>query len=141
MTVGATGEGVGSLQTVISEEAAAEGEITVKVCEQTGTIHADLTIGADIVSASSLLANQALCFEGVKPHGMGFVVSSEIALTLGLGRVPGLELLIRDYCNGRDLTDVPREMKIVDLYGLNADEVRTKHPRIFQYVLDSVVTR
>ena len=46
--------------------------------------------------------------------------------------------MIREYRNGRDLTDVPRNAKVIDLFGLTADEVRKLYPAIYQHVLERV---
>ena len=42
---------------------------------------------------------------------------------IGLGCVQGLEKHIRDYRNGRDLTQSPRGVKVIDLFGLEEQEV------------------
>ena len=62
----------------------------------------------------------------MKLHGDGFIVTPSQAEHLGLGKRPGLENHIRPYRNGRDLTGRPREVMVIDLFGLGADEVR-KH--------------
>ena len=46
--------------------------------------------------------------------------------------------VIREYRNGRDLTDVPRNAKVIDLFGLTADQVRKLYPAIYQHVLERV---
>ncbi len=57
-------------------------------------------------------------------HGSGFIVTSEQAAALGLGRIPGLERHIRPYRNGKDLTATPRNVLVIDLFGLSAEQVR-----------------
>jgi hypothetical protein len=57
---------------------------------------------------------------------------------LGLGKVEGLEQVIRDYRNGRDLTQSPRGVKVIDLFGLKADEVRQSYPAIYQWLTKRV---
>ena len=71
---------------------------------QLGIIHADLKVGANVAGAKRLRANDLLSNRGVIPHGAGFIVTQEEARNLGLGTVPGLDLHIRPYRNGRDLT-------------------------------------
>ena len=44
-----------------------------------------------------------------------------IAAALGLGSVPGLERHIREYRNGRDLMAAPRDVLVIDLFGLSAE--------------------
>ncbi len=125
----------GRLLTVTTEETGEFGEVGVTLIEKVGLIHADLSVGANLVSAVALLADDNLCFEGVKPHGMGFLVTPEEAEALGLGHIPGLERHIRDFRNGRDLTDSPRQVKIIDMFGLTAEQVREQFPAAYQWLL------
>lgn len=60
------------------------------------------------------------------------------ALHLGLGKRPRLERYIRDYRNGRDLTARPRGVMVIDLFGLDADEVRRQFPEVYQHLLATV---
>jgi hypothetical protein len=74
----------------------------------------------------------------VKLHGAGFIVTDERAKTLGLGRVKGLDKHIRPYCNGRDLTQIPRNVLVIDLDGLEIDVVRERYPEVYQHVFNTV---
>ena len=56
---------------------------------------------------------------------------------LGLGKRPGLENHIRPYRNGRDLTGKPRGVMVIDLFGLEADEVRQSFPEVYQHVAET----
>ena len=120
----------GRLLTVASETTGEFGEVTVTLLENTGLIHADLSVGADVTVAKALQANLGLSYSGVEPHGKRFVITVKEATSLRLGTVAGLEKHIRDYCNGRDLTDVPRNVKVIDLFGLTAEQVRTQFPAL-----------
>lgn len=128
----------GRLLTVLGEQPGEHGEVNVTLAERWGTIHADLSVGANVASAVALLANGGITSRGVMLFGAGFIVSPDEAVTLGLGAVSGLERHIRDYRNGRDLTDAPRGVKVIDLFGLTADQVRTKFPDVYQWLLDRV---
>ena len=128
----------GRLFTVTSEQAAEFGEITVTLAESNGEIHADLSIGANIASVQALQASENLSNRGVQLFGAGFIVSDKEAAALGLGSAPGLERHIRDYRNGRDLTDAPRGVKVIDLFGLKSDEVRQQFPAVYQWLLERV---
>ncbi len=133
MTVGTAQKiGAGKLSTVSSErEAGGEGlEVTLESRE--GQLHADLRIGADVAAAKSLRANYLLSYPGVEPHGSGFIVTPEEAAKLEV------DAPIKDYRNGRDLTDRPRGVKIIDLFGLTATEVRSRYPATYQWVLERV---
>jgi hypothetical protein len=139
MTVGAKGrERPGRLLEVIAERPAADGEAEVDLAERAGVIHADLRIGADLTRALPLRANEGLCSRGVQLMGGGFIVTSEQANGLGLGRVPGLENHIRPYLNGRDLTGRSRGAMVIDLFGLSEADVRQRFPDVFQWVLERV---
>lgn len=138
MTVGARGAGDGTLLTVRSEQPGEHGEVKVDLNSTTGLIHADLRIGANVSQAKALNANAALTSRGVMLFGAGFILSAEEAKALGLGSTPGLEQHIRDYRNGRDLTSTPRKAMVIDMFGLSADEVRTKFPAVFQRIAEHV---
>jgi hypothetical protein len=138
MTVGERGEHQGHLYTVTKEgEASSEGT-DVELAERIGKVFPDLRIGVDVAGARPLRANENLATRGVALHGAGFMVSTEEAIGLGLGRIPGLESHIRPYRNGRDLTGRPRNLLVIDLDGLDADEVRDRFPEVYQWVLDRV---
>ena len=138
MTVGAPGNEEGRLLSVEREAEAVHGEVLVDFAERRGVVHADLRVGAALTRASSLRANALLSNRGVIPHGAGFIVSRDEAVRLGLGTVPGIEQHLREYRNGRDLTDRPRGVLVTDTFGLSADELRARFPAIFQHLLDRV---
>jgi len=138
LTTAESGRREGLLSNVVDETSGENGEILVSLRSRHGYINADLTIGADVTSASALSANALISSEGVKPHGMGFVVTREQATLLGLGRTRGVEKYIRPYMNGRDLTSRSRDTFIIDLDGLSASDVRAQLPEIYQWVLERV---
>lgn len=70
--------------------------------------------------------------------GAGFIVTPNEAQHLGLGRRPGLERHVRPYRNGRDLTGKSRDVLVVDLFGLEAEQVRRDFPEVYQYLHDRV---
>ena len=89
-------------------------------------------------SAAPLQANESISNRGVKLFGAGFIVTPEEAANLGLGSIPGLERHIRLYRNGRDLTATPRDVMVIDLFGLTAEEVRARFPAVYQWVYERV---
>ncbi len=132
MTVGQPGDAPGTLQTVVGEGGAEADAVHIELTEKTGRIHADLSIGADVVGAKALQANEMLSYPGIEPHGAGFVVTpNEVERLQPCDR-------IRPYRNGRDLTDKPRGVSVIDLYGLSADEVRSCYPAAYQWLLERV---
>lgn len=66
------------------------------------------------------------------------IVTSAQAAALGLGRIAGLEKHIRQYRNGRDLTQTSREAMVIDLFGLGVEEVRTRFSAVYQHLLEQV---
>ena len=138
MTVGEAGEASGALGSVLAETAASDDAVSVQIETHRGRVHADLTIGANVAAAEPLMSNRDLSNRGVQLFGAGFIVTREEAAALGLDSVPGLTRHIREYRNGRDLTDVPRNVLVIDLFGLTAEEARLRFPAVYQWLLDRV---
>src|SRR5581483_5363191 len=136
--VGSAGEHDGELFTVVSEAPGEDGAAVVVFRAQSGRIQADLTIGPKVAGSVELAANHGLTYRGVQLIGSGFIVTREEAASLGLGRIAGLDRYIRPYRNGRDLTDVPRDVLVIDFYGLAADEARHRFAAAFDHVLATV---
>jgi len=127
-----------TLQTVVTETEGADGAVAVTLETRMGTINADLTMGADVASAVTLKANEGISNRGVQVIGSGFIVTREEAASLGLGRISGLERHIREYRNGKDLTSRPRDVLVIDLFGLTEIEVRDRFPEVYQWVYERV---
>lgn len=112
----------GILFAVTDEQTGEFGDVTVTLRESNGLIHADLSVGANVASAVALQANANISSPGVKLHGAGFIVTPEEATDLlplplaGEGRGEGQpkQTIICEYSNGRDLTDAPRGVKVID---------------------------
>lgn len=115
-----------------------DGSLDVTAERDTGAVSPDLTLGADLTSCVSLRANRELAFMGAKLVGDGFIVTPSEATALGLGSVSGLERHIKSFLNGRDLTEVPRGVLVIDLFGLTAEEVRSRFPQVFQHLAINV---
>ena len=138
MTVGVPGEHAGELLEVKTETDQADGSAKVTFDTQSGKISADLTTGADVTATVELKSNERLTYRGVQLIGSGFIVTPDEAKGLGLGKIRGLEKHIRPYRNGKDLTDEPRGVMAIDLFGLAEKEVREKFSAVFQHVLTTV---
>jgi hypothetical protein len=138
MTALEAGRGEGVLWRAAGERHLDTDAPAISFATQTGQINSDLTVGMDVTKASALLSNNGLCSPGVKLHGSGFIVPTNSTRMLGLGARPGLERHIRSYRNGRDITDRPRQVSLIDLYGLTAEEVRRSYPEVYQRVLETV---
>ncbi len=138
MTVGEAGAQDGDLREVVREAALDSDTPIIELAERRGKINSDLTIGADVTAAKALLANEGVCSPGVKLHGAGFIVTRAEAEHLGLGRRPGLDQHIRAYRNGRDLTARPRGVMVIDLDGLEIEDVRRRFPEVYQHLVVKV---
>ncbi len=138
MTVAQRSVAVGLRQNVSNERDSGDGEIRVDLHSTFGLIHSDLTIGANVVSAVKLRANEGITSMGVMLAGAGFIVTREQAAILGLGRIQGLEKIIREYRNGHDLTQSPRDVLVIDCDGLEEAALRTKFPSVYQHLLSHV---
>jgi hypothetical protein len=129
----------GQLLQVLTEEAV-DGDDAAELTfgSGVGRIQPDLTIGANLDSVMALQANDGLANRGVSLFGAGFIVTPEQAANLGLGAVPGLEKHIVHYRHGRDLTDKPRGVMVVDMYGLNGTQVLSQYPAVYQHLWEKV---
>ncbi|MCC0004175.1 MAG: class I SAM-dependent DNA methyltransferase [Methylobacteriaceae bacterium] len=138
MTVVEAGVRDGALREVTNETGLDTDTPIIDLSEKVGIINSGLSIGVDATSVSALRANDGICSPGVKLHGAGFIVTRQEADHLGLGKRNGLERHIRPYRNGRDLTTHPRNSMVIDLFGLNIDQVRNRFPEVYQHVLTKV---
>lgn len=137
MTVGELGSTSGILSKVIGQSNK-DGQELIYLDGASGKINSDLTIGANIGDAAKLESNEGLSSPGVKINGAGFLVKRKDAEKLGLGRIPGLEKHIRHYSNGRDVSERSRNLMVIDLYGLDSEEVKRRYPDVYQWVLEKV---
>lgn len=138
MTVSAAGQLEGRLLKVVDEQVGQEGVSEVTLMERVGIINADLKVGPNIPGTMPLQAMNRLCSPGVKLHGAGFIVTDEEARQLGLGHIEGLDAYVPRYRNGRDLAAYSRNVRVIDLDGLKIDEVKTRFPEVYQWILHRV---
>ncbi len=138
MTVAEAGSRDGVLAEVMQESGLDTDQPQIAFTFHDGKINPDLSVGIDVSGAKELIANSGLAYRGVQLMGAGFIVTPSQASHLGLGARDGLERHIRLYRNGRDLTSIPRQVKVIDLFGLNDVELRQRYPEIYQYILERV---
>ena len=122
----------GQVLTVAAESDQGGEGLDVLLRPQQGELHADLRIGANVAAAQSLRANTEISNRGFCLFGAGFIVTSDEAAGLET------DAPIKAYRNGRDLTDRPRGVKVIDLFGLTAEAVRSRYPATYQWVLERV---
>ncbi len=96
------------------------------------SIHDDLSGGARVTDALALKANDGICSPGMKLHGNGFIV------TPGQWKDWQQPAVVHPYRNGRDLTEHPRGVMVIDLFGLTEEQVRKTYPAIYQHLLHTV---
>ncbi|GAB4015270.1 hypothetical protein GCM10028808_40120 [Spirosoma migulaei] len=139
MSVGRTGTLTGKLTTVTREVTTDEDDAhAVELAEIDGTINADFTVGADVAGSVTLKANTGITSNGMMLAGSGFIVTEEQAKELGLGSKPELDARIRPYRNGKDLTARPRNVFLIDLFGLSESQIITQFPELYQHVFTHV---
>lgn len=137
MTVGSSGNGIGRVAQVMSEEVANDGEIAVTLQERVGEVHADLTVGPPVSKAQNLQANSGVCFQGMNLVGKGFRLSTQEVVDLGYDPT-NLPPEIKAHCNARDLMQKGEPCFVIDFFGYSADEARQRHPALYQRLLDRV---
>ncbi|MBV9548149.1 MAG: class I SAM-dependent DNA methyltransferase [Alphaproteobacteria bacterium] len=138
MTVAQAGASVGHLQMVIAEDGLDTDAPMIQLSDKSGVINAALSIGPALHQASPLAANDRLCYRGYQLIGGGFIVTPHQAAALGLGRTKGIEKVVKQYRNGRDLTARPRGVLVIDLYGHTAEQVQERYPKVYQWVVEHV---
>ena len=139
MTVCAPGAFDGLLLDVTSELSTdTDDGIEVELTGKVGHLHEDLRIGANVAATTPLTSNLWMAGRGLQLMGSGFIVTPDVARNLGLGRIPGLDHRMRPYRHGRDLTTRPRDLLVIDLFGLSLDEVRNQYPAVYQHVFEHV---
>ncbi|MEJ5207091.1 DNA methyltransferase [Denitratimonas sp. CY0512] len=138
MTVAKGGTAEALLKEVVSEREQGDGEVAVVLHARRGRMYADLKVGANVAAAIQLRANLGISNRGVIPHGEGMTVDENQAIALGLNSVPSLDRRLRPYRNGRDLMQNPRGVRVIDMYGLTAEQVRNQFPAVYQWLLERV---
>lgn len=136
MTVGAR---PGNANKVVYGEVIDEQEAPLVVRQSVvDVIGAQLKPGVAVYRAQALKSNDGVASPGVQLFGDGFIISRSRAEGIGLGLVPSLEHHIRAYCNNRDLTGRSRDVLVIDMFGLQEDEVRRRFPAVYQHLVDNV---
>ena len=138
MTVAAAGEKEGVLLQSVGETTVESDAVKIEFNQQEGKIFSDLNVGADVNSADYIKSNSELSAAGVKIHGAGFILSDSDLETLNISDWQRFFPIIRNYRNGRDLTQNPRGVKIIDFFGLTENQSKEKFPNIFQWILERV---
>lgn len=138
MTVAARGKAEGQLAKVVHEEGLQSDNPRLVVESARGAINPDLSLGADVTSAEPLRANEGLSCNGMMLAGQGFKVSKADAEKLVADDGPEAWKVVRPYVGGGELLQRPRSTFVIDLFGLSEAEARTRFPRAYMHLLETV---
>jgi len=138
MTVGGSGSHPGIAKRVVSEAERGAEAAFIEFSNAIGVVQADLRIGADVGSAVTLVANATLSNRGVQLIGSGFIVKRKELRSLGIDCRNGFNKIVREYFNGKDITQRSRDVFVIDLFGMDVDLIRQQYPEIYQQVLSNV---
>jgi hypothetical protein len=124
MSVGVQGSGQGVLQTVVTETVSTiEDAADVFLKETRGRIHADLSVGADVVATSELQANREIAIKGFELGSQGFLVDRSMG-DAWLVANPALSGVLFPYMNGKDLVNGAWERYVIDFHGKSSEQAR-----------------
>jgi hypothetical protein len=101
-------------------------------------LNSDLSATADVPTATSqaLLANRGLSSRGFQLIGGGFILLREEADKL-LALDPQHQTLIKKYLNGRDVTQRPRDVSVID-FEMRSHEEALSYPVLYDLVRSRV---
>jgi hypothetical protein len=128
------GESGLELRSVV-EQPLDDGAFDVGFDRLEGHVSADLAVGADTTAMRTLQANKGLACPGVQLSGQGFLVTGAEAEAM---RKTSAAPLLKRYFTGRDLTQNMREQYVIDTFGLDENELRTRYPSAYQWLADRV---
>jgi hypothetical protein len=137
MTVVDDRPGAGTLLRIRSEVPTERDERAVEFDEVRGAIHPDLRVGVDITVVGPLRSNSAVAGTGLILGNRGFVLTGAEASAL-IGAAPEARAVIFPLRNGKDLTDSPRGMQVIDTNGWELDSLRRDLPAVYQRLHDLV---
>ena len=83
MTAATTGEQPGVLGVLVNERKTGDETRTFEIRRSSGRLTPSLTAGTDTSTLARLASNSGIAHEGVKPHGMGFILDEEQIANLG----------------------------------------------------------
>lgn len=138
MTVASMDDADGSVFQVVREQELPNGygEAEVEFKASRGVINSDLTLGANVTKAATLLANESISQQGVILVGDGFRLG-ELEASPFLDDTAEAER-VKPYIIGQDITQRRAMRWVVDTNGLNEFELRSKFPKLYQLLLQRV---
>ncbi len=137
MTVASAGKQPGELHVVVEEESIYDGPAKIVFATERGQIAADLKVSDTGRPAVPLSANKGIAFTGMYPLGQGFVLKpDEMEAACGTDADP--QVVVKPFITARDLTQVSRRSRVIDFFPRAQEEVRSRFPCLFQWVLTRV---
>lgn len=137
MTVGVANETPGQLWRVCAEDDVDEDVRRVRFNARRGRIFADLSIGAPLMDAEKLKANDGMVFQGVKIVGDGFLVSPE-QRAAWINQNPNWRPLLPRLVAGSDITKRRAFRYCIDFFGFKREEAQATFPEGFQKIIAEV---
>ena len=135
MTVGAAGDHKGLLCRVVREEQDARASSTL-LSRDSGRSLTPISRRVQMLPMPvPLNANSSLAARVSSYSDQRFIVTPRGSrFAWACGRIPELTNHIRPYRNGRDIKQVPRNVMVIDLLGLDEHEVQVRFPEVFQWL-------
>ncbi|MBI1291218.1 class I SAM-dependent DNA methyltransferase [bacterium] len=131
MTVAAAGVRAGKLEAVVVEIMRDTGEFDLSFRSVVGRINPDLTTGTNVYESKQLRANSEICCNGVALYGAGFMLD-EVSREEVTRADPKASTVLKRLVRGKDITDRFDPVWVIDAMGISEDELRVKHPAIYQ---------
>jgi hypothetical protein len=138
MTVVGAGDKEGERWAVIKESNSDEIVPAIEFLKQRGKINADLSVTADVASATPLMANAKVCCPRVKLFGQGFVLTRNRAEALRLADGSDSVFMIKPLIIARDLAQNPKERFVIDAFGLLESDLLGRFPAAYQWLRERV---
>ncbi len=124
----------GLIARVVKEQSQGDDEIAVELAFDKGYITPNLTIGVDPGKSKELQANGGIACVGYQLTGQGFIVDKTQARFLDSND----NSIIRPLMTGRDITQSPRGLFAIDLFGHSIEQIRSRYLSLYQWILDRV---
>ena len=129
------GEVTKEIETNIPEHSAETIDIAWKNVD---AIYSNIESGFDPGRLVKLNSNLSISGKGMQMTGGGFIVTLEQAESMGYSHQLQTPVVIKKYLSGRDITDIPRNLYTIDLFGLKINEVQSIYPSIYQWIVERV---
>jgi hypothetical protein len=139
MTVGRSGQHLGALKNVSSEEAGVgenDGALVDFVSEY-GLIYADLKTGPNLLSANGLLANNEMSSVGYQLTGKGFLIKPSAAQEITT-LDPSSASYLKPWTNGMGIQRKTEPHIAIDVSDLSLAELK-KLPHVYQHLKDHLL--